>query len=138
MPSPTLLADVVLLTHFGVVLFVVGGLVLIVAGNALGWEWVNGLWLRIAHLGAIATVVAESWWGMTCPLTTLEAWLRAQAGSASYRGESFVGHWLQRLLFYDAPPWAFAIAYTAFGLLVVAAWWYFPPRHQRRRPEPGA
>lgn len=138
MPSPTLLADVVLLTHFGVVLFVVGGLVLIVAGNALGWAWVNRPWLRIAHLGAIATVVAESWWGMTCPLTTLEAWLRAQAGAASYRGESFIGHWLQRLLYYDAPPWAFAIAYTAFGLLVVAAWWYFPPRHKRRRPEPGA
>ncbi len=81
-------------------------------------------------MAAIAIVVAESWLNFTCPLTTLETWLRAQAGSAGY-SRSFVETWVQRVLFYDAPPWVFAASYTAFGLLVVAAWWRFPPR---RRP----
>ena len=51
-----ILADAVLLLHLGVVLFVVGGLVLILLGNWLAWRWVNMLWFRLAHLGAIAFV----------------------------------------------------------------------------------
>jgi len=125
----TLLADIVLLAHFGLVVFVVGGLAVILVGNLLGWRWVNNLWFRLAHIAAIAVVVAESWLGITCPLTTLESWLRAQAGSSGYDA-SFIEHWVQRILFHEAPPWVFASAYTAFGLLVAAAWWYFPPRRR--------
>ena len=122
-----LLADAVLVLHFAVVLFVVGGLFLIVAGNLLAWRWVNSLWLRVGHLAAIGVVVAESWLGIICPLTAAEVWLRIQAGSTFYR-ESFIEHWVQRLLFYEAPAWVFTAVYTLFGLLVVAAWWYFPPK----------
>jgi len=43
-----LLANAVLVLHVAVVLFVVGGLVLVVAGNLLlGWAWVNALWFRL-------------------------------------------------------------------------------------------
>ena len=126
------LADAVLALHVGVVAFVVGGLLLIVAGNLVGWGWVNALGFRLAHLAAIAVVVAESWFGVVCPLTTLELWLRAQApGGTTYSG-SFIGHWLQRLLYYDAPAWVFVLAYTLFGVAVAAAWWLFPPRRTRR------
>lgn len=126
MPPYQLLADLVLLAHFGVVVFVVAGLALVIVGNLLAWRWVNGLWFRLAHLAAIAVVVAESWFGLTCPLTTLESWLRVRAGAAAYR-QSFLEYWVQRLLFHEAPPWVFTGAYTLFGLLVVLAWWYFPP-----------
>lgn len=128
-----LLADGVLVVHFGIVVFVIAGLVLVIIGNLAGWGWVNAWWFRGAHLAAIAIVVAEAWLGVPCPLTTLEAWLRAQAGeTAATRG--FVEHWVQRLLFYEAPAWVFTTAYTLFGLLVVAAWWKFPPG--RRGPQP--
>ena len=126
------LADAVLALHVGVVLFVVGGLALILAGNLLRWHWVNTWWLRLTHLAAIGVVVAESWLGIVCPLTTFEVWLRAQAGVSTYAG-SFIGHWLQRLLYYDAPAWVFGLAYSLFALLVVATWWAFPPRPRRRR-----
>jgi hypothetical protein len=69
-------------------------------------------------LGAIGTVAAESWLGTTCPLTTLEICLRSKAGEAFYT-VSFIEHWLQRLIFYDAPPWAFVLGYSFFGLLVL-------------------
>ncbi|WP_438958199.1 DUF2784 domain-containing protein [Porticoccus sp.] len=124
--SYALFADLILVLHAGFVLFVVGGLVLIVLGNLCHWRWVNRWWFRLAHLGAIAVVVAESWVGWACPLTTLEQWLRARAGGASYSG-SFIEHWLQQLLYYDAPPWVFLLIYSLFGLLVLASWWLFPP-----------
>jgi hypothetical protein len=38
---------------------------------------------------------------------------------------------VQRLLFYDAPAWVFASAYTLFGLLVVAVWWRHPPERRK-------
>jgi hypothetical protein len=126
-----LLADVVLATHFAIVAFVIGGLVLVVVGNFRGWRFVNGWWFRGAHLMAIAVVVAQAWLGIVCPLTTLESWLRLQAGGAAYE-TTFIEHWLTRILFYDAPAWVFTAAYTSFGLAVLAAWWRFPPGKQHR------
>ena len=79
-----------------------------------GWRFVNGWWFRLAHLAAIAVVVAQAWLGVVCPLTTLESWLRVQAGEAAYE-TSFIEHWLTRILFYDAPAWVFTAAYTLFG-----------------------
>lgn len=127
-----LLADAVLALHVAVVLFVVAGLVVVIAGNLRGWRWVNQLWFRLAHLGAIAVVVAESWFAITCPLTTLEMWLRAQGAEPTYSG-SFIEHWLQRLLYYDAPNWVFTLVYSLFGALVLATWLYFPPGTGRQR-----
>lgn len=125
------LADVVLVLHVAIALFVVGGLVVILFGNWRDWRWVNDLWFRLAHLAAIAIIVAQAWLGAICPLTSLEMWLREQAGAPTYSG-SFIGHWLQRLLYYDVPDWVFILGYTLFGLAIVLIWWSYPPRFRRR------
>lgn len=129
--NPRLLADVVLVLHFAIVLFIVGGLVLVIVGNLRGWGWVNARWFRFAHVAAIGFVVLQAWLGRICPLTTLESSLRARAGGSGYRG-SFVEHWVQQVLYYEAPPWVFTLVYTGFGVLVAAAWWRFPPTSRRR------
>lgn len=129
-PSLLLLADAVLVLHAAVVLFVVAGLALIILGNLRGWSWVNHVHFRLLHLLAIALVLAEAWLGIPCPLTTLEMWLRTQAGAATYSG-GFIAHWLHRLLFYDLPPWVFVLAYSLFALLVAASWLWFPPRRRK-------
>jgi hypothetical protein len=132
-----LLANAVLALHLALVVFVVGGLVLTVAGNLAGWRWVNRPALRLLHAAAIGTVVAEAWFGLSCPLTTFEMWLRQRAGAPTYGG-GFIEHWLQWLLYYDAPAWVFVLLYTVFGLLVAATWWYFPPEWHstKTRPRP--
>lgn len=122
----TALADAVLLLHFAIVLFVVGGLVLIIVGNLRCWRWVNTRAFRYAHLLAIGFVVVQAWLGGTCPLTTLESWLRLQSGQLPYQ-TGFVQHWVQMILFYQAPSWVFAAIYTGFGVLVGLVWWVFPP-----------
>jgi polyferredoxin len=132
-----LLANLVLALHVAIVVFVVGGLVFIIVGNLRAWPGANALWFRGAHLTAILVVVAEVWVGAVCPLTTFEMWLRAKARTTTYAG-SFIEYWLQRILYYDAPAWAFALAYSLFGLVVVATWWYFPPKFSRHAHESDA
>lgn len=122
-------ADAVLVLHSAVVVFVVAGLFLIIAGNFRSWRWVNAFWFRAAHLSVVAFVMGQAWLGVICPLTTLEMWLRARAGERTYEG-GFIENWLQRLLFYEAPSWVFALCYSLVGVLVIAAWWYFPPHRK--------
>ncbi len=131
------LADAVLLLHFAVVAFVIGGLVFVLVGNLRHWRWVNALPFRVAHLVAIGVVVVQSWLGKLCPLTILESWLRGRGGEATYSA-SFIEHWVQRVLYYEAPLWVFTLAYTVFSLLVLAAWWYFPPRIKAPHSSSGA
>jgi polyferredoxin len=121
-----ILADAVLLLHFAIVLFNVGGLAFILVGGLRGWPLVRKRWFRILHLLAITIVVAQAWLGELCPLTTLEMWLRDSANEVTYSG-SFIEHWLQRVLYYQAPSWVFTLVYSAFGLAVLLTWWYFPP-----------
>lgn len=132
-----LLADLVLALHVLFVAFVVFGLALIVLGGLGGWGWVKNRRFRQLHLAAIAFVVIETWLGRICPLTELESSLRDGVGSGGYES-GFIGYWLSRLLYVDAPPWAFVLAYTLFGAAVVAAWFLVPPRGGRIDREPGA
>jgi hypothetical protein len=123
-----LLADLVLLLHLAVVAFIIGGLLAILTGNLKSktWPWVNRLRFRVAHLLAIGIVVLQSWLGQVCPLTTLESWLRMQAGQSAY-SQGFIQTWVHRLMFYSAPDWVFALIYTLFGSLVLWTWFRFPP-----------
>ena len=121
-----LVADVILLVHVLFVIFVVFGLVIIFIGNALAWSWVRNPWFRLMHLIAIAVVVVQSWLHIICPLTIIEMDLRAQAGGTAYSG-SFISHWLEVILYYQAPPWVFVVCYTTFGVMVVAGWFLVRP-----------
>jgi len=131
-----LLADLVLGLHVLFVAFVVFGLVLIAIGGLRRWDWVRNRRFRQLHLAAIGFVVTETWLGRVCPLTDLEASLRESAAAERYES-GFIAHWLSRLLYVDAPPWAFTVAYTLFGAAVAAAWWLVPPRAGRIGREPG-
>lgn len=131
--ASALLADLILLMHAGIVAFVVLGQILFVAGGLLGWAWVRSSRTRLAHLALIGFVLVQSWMGAICPLTLWEQALRQQAGQAGY-AESFIEHWLSRLIFFNAPAWVFVLLYTLFGVLVLLTWWWIPPRWTRPTP----
>ena len=125
------LADFILGIHALFVAFVMLGLLAILLGGARRWGWVRNWWFRVIHLLAILIVVAESWQGLVCPLTEWESRLRVAAGGSAY-ADSFIGHWLHEILFYDFPLWVFTVAYTLFGILVLIAWLRVPPRRTRK------
>lgn len=120
-------ADMMLFTHALFVAFVIFGLVLVIVGKLVSWTWVHNPWFRVAHLLAIAVVVLQSWLGVICPLTIWEMQLREKAGDAYYEG-AFIAHWVDQLLYYQAPPWVFMVCYTVFGLLVLVSWFWVRPR----------
>lgn len=86
--SYRLAADLVALTHFAFVLFVIlGGLL------ALRWRRVVWVHLPCAIWGALIEFA-----GRICPLTPLENWLRRQAGESGYGG-GFVEHYVLPVLY---------------------------------------
>lgn len=125
-------ADLVLITHVSFVGFIVVGLVLILIGGCLGWNWIRNPWFRTLHLAGIGLVMVQAWLGIICPLTTLEMKLREQAGDETYH-TTFMAHWLGKLLYFEAPPWMFVVGYTLFGLAVAGSWLIFRPRPFRKR-----
>jgi hypothetical protein len=127
-----ILADLVVIAHFAYVLFVVFGLLAVLIGRILKWNWTRRFWFRVIHLAMIAIVVAEAWLGIICPLTTWENSLRKLAGKATYEGD-FIGRWAHELVFLDIPQSNLTPFYTVFGLLVLLSFVLSPPQWPQRR-----
>jgi Protein of Unknown function (DUF2784) len=104
-----MLADAIVDVHFLIVLFVLAGVPLVYLGVALHWAWVRRWHWHALHLGAILFIAAESLLGIACPLTVWEYDLRAEHST-----HGFIERWVDGILFYDAPPWVFTVAYVAF------------------------
>jgi hypothetical protein len=121
------LADLTLIAHVALVMFVVFGQLAILIGWARCWAWTRAAPFRLTHLASIVVVMLETWIGVACPLTVLENHWRQLAGQAGYQ-TSFIGTWLDRLLFYNAPDWLFTTLYTLFALAVLATYILYPPR----------
>ncbi|MDP9199883.1 MAG: DUF2784 domain-containing protein [Pseudomonadota bacterium] len=82
------LADAVLVLHLAFILFVVLG----------GWlvaVWPKLVWL---HLPVVAWGASVEFFGLTCPLTPLENWLRDRGGDTGYSG-GFIDHYLTPLMY---------------------------------------
>ena len=129
--AAALLADAILVLHTGTVAFVVLGQLLFLTGGVLGWHWVRRFGLRLVHVLLMVFIAVQAWLGQLCPLTVWEQALRRYAGQAAY-AESFIEHWLSRLIFFDAAWWVFVAGYTGFALLVLLTWAWVPPERTFR------
>jgi hypothetical protein len=130
-----LLADLVLIIHFGFVVFVVVGLVLVWIGYFAAWRFVRNPWFRLAHLLAMGVVVAESLCGVVCPLTTWEADLRVKAGEGQTYGGSFLQHWVHRVMFFQFSENVFTAIYVGVFALIVLSFVLIRPRSFRLQPK---
>jgi hypothetical protein len=126
-----LAADVIVLIHFAYVAFVILGLVAILAGWMLRWQWTRNTLFRVLHLLAITIVVVQAICGVPCPLTVWEQSLRSLAGEVTYQG-AFLANCMHETLFYDADPWVFTLSYSIFGTVVLLTFWLDPPRFLRK------
>ncbi|SDC96165.1 DUF2784 domain-containing protein [Paraburkholderia lycopersici] len=118
------LANVVLVLHALIVVFIVGGLIAIWIAAALKRAWARNRAFRTAHLVAIGIVTTLAVLDVPCPLTVMEDYLRT--GTAGPQG--FVQRWVSAWLYYDFPGWVFTVAYVVFLAAVIATWRRVPPR----------
>jgi hypothetical protein len=130
------LADLIVGLHVAYVGFVIVGLLLILFGILLHWQWIRNPWFRLVHLLMILIVAFEALYDVTCPLTTWENDLRRAAGQ-DVQDVSFIGRMLDSILFYDASnEGALRIGYYAVAALIVATFFLVPPRLRRRPARP--
>ena len=123
-----LLADLTLAVHFGFILFVaVGGLL-------VAWRtWVAWVHIPAALWGALISI-----FGWVCPLTPLENRFRRLGGQAGYT-ESFIEHYLVPIIYPGGigPQGWIALG---VGVLVVNAciyaWVYLQSRRMSPDPDP--
>ncbi|HUN68455.1 MAG TPA: DUF2784 domain-containing protein [Burkholderiales bacterium] len=120
-----MLADLLLAFHFLVAGFIAAGLILIWIGALARWSWVRNPWFRYLHLAAIVFVAAEALLGQACPLTVWEDLLRG-----GVRPESFIGRWVYRLLYYNAPERVFATLYVLWAAATLLTLRFVPPRRK--------
>lgn len=129
-----LFADVVVAVHFGIVLFVIFGELMILLGLALRWGWVRNRWFRGSHLGVIAFVAIYAAMGELCPLTVWENDLRRIAGEPIEKA-SFIGYWAHEILFIEVAVAELVKYYVGFALLVVASLVFCPVCWRKPKPQ---
>lgn len=99
------LAEFVVLVHLAWIVFLIGGAVV---GRRVRW-------VRRLHLAGLGFAMLLTAGGWICPLTYFEVWLREQGGGGGYRG-TFLGHWAERLVYWEVPRWV-----VLLGVVMVAA-----------------
>jgi len=119
------MADLIVLVHFGFVIFVV-------LGALLALRWPRVAW---AHVPAVIWGALVEFTGWTCPLTPLENRLRRAGGESTYRGD-FIAHYVLPALYPDGLTRGDQLALGAIALaLNIAVYTVVVIRHRRSMGE---
>lgn len=114
-----ILADIVVVIHFGFVVFVV-------VGGLLALRWPRVLW---AHVPSVVYSVWIITFSITCPLTPLERTLRERGGQERY-SESFIERYVEGVLY---PGDMLRQAQAVGAAVVLVSWTLIVVRYRRRR-----
>jgi len=131
----SLVARVVLAAHVAIIVFNIGGLVVIPLGAWRGWGFVRIVWWRALHLAVLALVAAQALLVRACFLTLWQSALQQRAGEAASSSAPLIERWVDALIFWPLPLWFFAALYVAVCLYALLLWRLVPPRAlaERRR-----
>ncbi|MBU0677999.1 MAG: DUF2784 domain-containing protein [Verrucomicrobia bacterium] len=116
-----LLADIIMVAHFGFILFVIAGAFLVLRKLSVMW----------LHLPVAAWGVIIEYMDWTCPLTPLENKLRILAGQNGI-GDSFTEHYIFPLIYPEGLTNTQQIVLGSFVLALNATIYFFVWRKWRR------
>jgi hypothetical protein len=114
------LADIVLILHFGLVLFMIFGGLLV-----LRWKWII-----LLHLPAMIWGVLIEFFQWLCPLTTLENRLKSLGGEQGYEG-GFIEHYVSAILYTNVTPQSQMMLGFLLILFNLFVYWYVFKRFRR-------
>ncbi len=126
-----ILADIIVVMHFGWIIFMLLGFIFTVVG--FRYKGFFECWLfRVLHLCGIVYVSLLSILGKYCPLTIWENTLRAKYDhSLTYPG-SFMIHYIERLIYPVINPAVILIPTIFIALFTVIIFILRPPKKIKR------
>ncbi|HEY8572931.1 DUF2784 domain-containing protein [Phenylobacterium sp.] len=125
--SSAVLGQLVLGLHLVVIAFNVLGLAAVPLGASLGWDWVRIRWWRALHVLSWVVVAVQAVLGRACFLTY---WQDDLTGGGAE--DPLIMRWVNSVIYWELPMWAFTAIYVALFGLVLALWKLVPP--ERRAP----
>jgi hypothetical protein len=111
------LADVVVCAHLAFIVFVL-------AGALLALRWRKVAWV---HVPSAAWGMSTEFFGLWCPLTPLENWLRLSGGGAAYDA-GFIEHYIMPIVYPAHLTRGFQILFGSVALAANAALYWFVSR----------
>ncbi len=127
------MADFVLAAHFCIVFYVTFWLVVLPIGYLSNWSWTRNRKMRLIHASLVGFVTLEAIFGIACPLTQIERYLRNIDLS-----QTFISYWISQLIYWDLPTYFFTVLYLSSSLWSLLFWVIHPPiktsGNLRRRP----
>ncbi|WP_163337510.1 DUF2784 domain-containing protein [Desulfopila sp. IMCC35008] len=127
----SILADLVLIFHTGVVAFNLLSLPVIIVGRLFRREFIHNPWFRYSHLASMAVVVLLAVFNKICPLTDWEGKLRSlETTGVAYR-KTVIQQWVGEFIYYDFAWGTVALAYCIWFIAILVTLWLIPVRRQR-------
>ena len=117
-----IIADIILLIHFLIIIFVVSLFIFIPVGYKFNWKFLKNKIIRVVHISLMTIVTIESLIGVHCPLTVLENKFRGVLYHTS-----LISRILKEIVFWQFPSYFFLIAYILCLFLTIFLWWRYPP-----------
>ena len=117
------IAALILILHFGIIIFITSLFFLVPIGYKYNWQFVKNKKLRIIHLGLITFISLETVLGLACPLTYLENFFLEKN---TY--EFFLSYWISQIIYWNLPSSFFIILYLICFIWTIKMWQLFPPR----------
>jgi len=131
-----LLADVIVIIHLIVVIFMIGGVLGVLIGWPLGWRWIRNPWWRCAHIAIMGYIAFNAIRGELCFLTIWEADLRRDAGQIDADDLSFIGRVFRDMLYVEVPQKTLDVIYLVVAGLVLASVLLVRPEFRSRSRKP--
>lgn len=117
------LATAIFVLHLAVIAFNVFGLIAVPLGARMRWGFVRVFWWRALHLALLGLVAVQAAFGKICFLTEWQANLEGQPVAP----RPMIEGWIEALIFWDLPIWAFALLYAVILLYALWLWRVVPP-----------
>lgn len=124
------LAELILAVHVAIIGFNVFGVIAIPLGAWRRWSFVRAPLWRLLHLVSLGVVALQAIAGRACVLTN---WQGRYAGVQS--SEPLIMRWVNSILFWPLPMWAFNTLYLLVFAYVLILFWLVPPQWKRQRPK---
>jgi hypothetical protein len=108
-------AELILGFHLSIIAFNLFGLIAIPLGAWRGWSFVHAPLWRLLHIASLGVVALQAAMGRACFLTLWQGAVEGRSGVST----PLLMKWVNSLIFWSLPMWAFALIYLcAFGYVL--------------------